>query len=142
MPPDAAQKPLELQCNSTPRRAAPVWRREQRFLNPITALHLRLYFLLRANQSDTAIARTFAVSRPTVVHHTRRQGLNRRQPFAVNLINLKELWCEECRTVGLLREDFMPVYMGVLARVEPAWFEAVKTEFQKAIGLIPSVSTR
>jgi hypothetical protein len=133
MPPDAAQEPVELHCNSTRRRAAPMWRRDQRYLNPITALHLRLRFLVRPNESDTAIAKAFAVSRPTVVNHTRKQGLDRRKPFAGNLALLRDLWGEECKEVGLLPEDFVPVYMGVLARSDGVWCQALRSEFRKAI---------
>jgi hypothetical protein len=135
MPSNVAQEPVELQCNSTPRRTAPARRRGQRYLNPITALDLRLHFMLTQTESDSSIANRYAVSRPTVVHHTRKQGLNRRYPFAANLLRLRELWREECTEVGLLPEDFVPVYMGVLARCDGAWRQALRSAFLKAIEL-------
>jgi len=130
---DATQSAPELQSNSTRRRIAPAVRRSGRYIDPITALQLRLMYLLIRFPSDTDLAEAFGVSRATVSNHTKGRNLSRDRSLAANVIQLRELWAKEAKAVHLNPDDFVPVYLGVWTRFDPAMMEAISTVFQKSI---------
>jgi hypothetical protein len=129
------QTHIESQCDTGTNRVAPLRAKNQRYLNPIQLLELRLAFVLSRELTVTELARLFQVSRRTIDNQTTRRGLGRDDPMPALLKRLAELWKKEAPTIYLRSSDFIAIVHSLVSRRDQKLLDTAKTTVARTFGL-------